>query len=66
MGTDRKEARDERGAGPGSPALLSDPSPLTESLEQAIITRVQMAQVLLLHIWNTITIGERNIVDLEL
>ena len=40
MGTDRKEARDERRAGSGRergprPALLSDPSPLTESLEEA-------------------------------
>ena len=34
--------------------------------KSVLITRVQMAQVLLLHIWNTITIGERNMVDLEL
>ena len=35
MGTDRNEARDEQSPLVARPALLSDPSPLTESLEQA-------------------------------
>ena len=61
MGTDRKEAWDERRAGSGTergrtlfpyqtprdahPGLLSDPSPLTERLEQASLIEVKITVI---------------------